>query len=258
MHRRIWISVCFALNGFSERLLVNCLLPTTGVADFWPLLIVAAALAVAGVGFVLFQRLRHGGKIRGRGTAALVVLPLALGALLLGAVPAPSAQAAPPTCIADPGGAGTPTGPTPTPTPTVPPVCTPTVLPDIDYTFANWTIVGADIDSPALVPSSSLPELVQLRAEPGWVPADSQTTVSTSAPVASATAQSVTPFYSNSDGTGGLDQAGVLALASTIGVDNDFTVEYVTAFPYDDGCGNTLSANVDYTGFYHVAPAIPN
>jgi len=259
MHRRIWCSVCFALDGFPERLLVNCLLPTTGIADFWPLLIVAAALAAVGIGFVLLQRLRHGGKIRARSTTALVILPLALGALLLGAGPAPTAQAAPSNCIADPGDPGNPGGSTPTPTPTstVPPVCTPIVLPDIDYTFANWTILGTDIDSPALVPSSSLPELVQLRAQPGWVPADSQTTVSTSAPAATATAQSVVPFYANSDGTGGLDLAGVLALASTIGAGNDFTVEYVTAFPYDDGCGNTLSANVDYTGFYHVAPAIP-
>jgi hypothetical protein len=244
--------------------LVNCLLPTTGITDFWPLVIVAAVLGVAGVGFVLFQRFRLGGKMRARGTVALVILPLALGALLLGAGPAPTAQAATSHCIADPGGPGAPGDPgnpggsTPIPTPTVPPACTPTVLPNIDFAFANWAIVGIDIESPALVPSSSLPELVQLRAEPGWVPADSQTTVSTTGPVASATAQSVTPFFSNSDGLGGLDEAGVLALASTIGVDNDFTVRYATAFPYDDGCGNTLSANVSYTGFYHVAPAIPN
>jgi hypothetical protein len=252
---------------------VNCLLPTTGVTNFWPLLIVAAVIIVAGIGFVLFQRLRHRGKPGVGGTATLVILPLALGALLLVAAPAPTAQAATTqsaqtaNCVADPGDPGNPGGgtpgstPTPTPSSTVPPVCIPTVLPNIDFTFADWTIAGTGIDSPPLVPATSVPELVDLRSQTGgvfdWVPADSQTTVSTTTPAATATAQSVIPNYTNSNGEGGVDQASVLALASTLGVDNDFTVTFITNFPYNDGCNNLLFAAVTYTGFYHVAPTIP-
>ncbi|HEX4443516.1 MAG TPA: LPXTG cell wall anchor domain-containing protein [Galbitalea sp.] len=251
---------------------MNCVLPTTGIADVLPLLIVAGILAAAGVGFLVFHRLRRGGKLSVRATAALVILPLAVGGLLLTAVPAAPAQAAT-TCVpvaggdpGDPGnlggngtggpGSSTPT-PTPTPTSTVPPVCTPTTKPDITFTFANWDINSNFIQSPALVPASSLPELVEIRGESGWVPSDGQTTVTSTNPAGTATAQSANANYNNADGSGTLDLDGVLTLASTIGADNDFTVSDVTNFPYSDGCGNTLFATVTYTGFYHVAPSIP-
>jgi hypothetical protein len=260
---------------------VNCL-AFTGTADTVPLLIIAAVLTLAGVGVLLVSRARRR-KLRSPGVATLALLPIALAALMLTAVPAPAAQAATPSashCAADPSGSGTSgsgangsgpngsdpgdgsTGGTPTPSDTPspsdtppPPPCTPTVQPDISFTFDDWTIQSTFVESPALAPSSLLPELVLLRGQPGWVPADSQTTVTVGAQTA--TAQSVNPNYDNGDGDGTLDKAGVLTLASTIGADNDFTLKYVTDFPYADGCGNTLSATVTYTGLYHVPPAIP-
>jgi len=245
---------------------VNCL-AFTGTSDTLPLLIIAAVLTAAGIGALVIHRVRHGRRLRAPGVAALALLPLALGALLLTATPVPAAQAAGPLaaasqCAADPNGSSDPGGgsglpgdtPTPSDSPSTP-TCTPTVQPDISFTFDDWTINNSFVASPALAPSSLLPELVALRAQPGWVPADSQTTV-TSATL-TATAQSVNPNYSNSDGEGTLDTTGVLALATTIGADNDFTLKYVTNFPYDDGCGNTLFAAVTYTGLYHVPPEIP-
>jgi hypothetical protein len=272
------------LRVHRERNSVNCL-AFTGYEGALPLLITAALLAGAGIVVLAIRRGAKGSRAR-RGTMALAILPLALGALLLTGTPAPAqaATSAASTCDAagpsgnDPGGANNPGGgsptpspspssspsgsPTPTPSPSGTPVCVPNTMPDIDFDFSplTWSISGNFVTSQA--PSTAVAaEMTELDNSPGTNQASDNQYTMTSIADPSETVTGVVPNneinFTHPDWAMTLIDSNIEGFANAHNLASPYTLSVGMIFGYPDGCGNTLTVHARYTGVWSPPPSIP-